>query len=313
MFHPSSGTWQSVSTTGAPSPRDQHAVVPVPGGLFVWGGLCSTPTFASCGDGAIYSPSSDSWSPVGPQGAPSPRYSPFVFATQTEVVVWGGAHWSGGGNGTAAWDGAAYNLATGSWRALDGTGAPSARLGAATVATGTDMLVWGGGDAAGNPLRDGAIHHLATNTWELMETAGAPSARWDPVSLWTGSEMLVFGGTGCGGRSSSGGYSVCNDSGFAYDPAKRRWRAIAAGLAPRSSPIAVWTGSYAFIWGGAGSCCQGADCRCSDGGLYDPVADVWRAVVPDGSPIGDGAGYWIGDSVLVISNLGAPGRYFLPK
>lgn len=319
MFHPSLGTWQPVATTGAPSRRNHHAVVALPGGLFVWGGFYvnqgAGPAVVTYGDGAIYSPSSDSWSPIASQGAPSPRTSPFAFATETEVFVWGGAQTRPNGDWrlAAVWDGAAYNVATGSWRPLDRSGAPSARLGAAIVATGTDMLVWGGGDDANNPLRDGGVYHLATNTWDPMETAGAPTARWDAVSLWTGSEMLVFGGMGCTGRDSSGAYSVCNDSGFAYDPAKRRWRTIAAGLAPRSGPIAVWTGSYAFIWGGVGSCCDGADCTCSDGGLYDPVADVWRAVPPGGSPLGAGTGYWIGDSVLVISDLGPPGRYFPPK
>ena len=315
LFHPTLGTWTAVATAGAPAGRDQHGVAAIPGGVLVWGGRGTD--LASRNDGAIYDPGSDSWTPVLSQGAPTSRYAAFSFATKTEVVIWGGVHSSDGKSASMASDGAAYDFTTRTWRPLSTAGAPSPRSAEAIVATGADILVWSGIADDGNPLgsnvlADGGVYHLATDTWEPISSVGAPPARMNPVTLWTGSEMLVFGGMGCGGRQ-NGIFVVCQDAGFAYNPATRRWRTITAGLAPRSGAIAAWTGSRAFIWGGIGSCCAGYDCRCTDGGLYDPASDSWQAVVPDGSPIGDGTAYWIGDSVLVISNLGPPGRYFPPS
>jgi len=314
VFHPTAGAWQSVSNVGAPSPRRRLVVVSTDQGFFMWGGICESEL--ACGDGAIYQPLSDSWSPVTSTGAPSPRFDPFAYVTPTEVIVWGGAQPTPPSQhlpSVSLGDGGAYNLIKKTWRPLSSIGAPSIRYGSAVVAAGTDMVVWGG-VADHRVLSDGAIYHPTTDTWEPIETTGAPEGRFLPLALWMGREMLVFGGS-CGTPDSIGAFKLCNDPGFAYDPAKRHWRTIAAGLQPSSGPVAAWTGTRAFIWGGSGTCCSGESCTCNQGGLYDPVADSWQAVQTDGAPT-NGPAYWIGDSVLIVPATDStgifPARYFPP-
>jgi acyl-CoA synthetase (AMP-forming)/AMP-acid ligase II len=77
--------------------------------------------------------------------------SPYI----QEVLVWGG-----GPGMPADSSGARYRLADDTWVPMTEVGAPSARLGAITVWTGSEMIVWGGfgrGPGGGSDaLADGA-------------------------------------------------------------------------------------------------------------------------------------------------------------
>lgn len=151
-----------------------------------------------------------------PRSPLSFRKGSAVQWTGRELLVWGGADYEKGG-ARALGDGAAYDPVTRTWRTLPP--APMhASAGAASVWTGSQMLVWGGskhpGGGSDSEVGDGAAYNPATNTWARITPSPLP-ATTDPAAVWTGHEMLVFTST----------YQQTNDV-AAYDPASDRWRSL---------------------------------------------------------------------------------------
>ena len=208
------------------------------------------------------------------------RYDASAAWTGQELLIWGGESCAGAScpNDGAPHlaDGAAYNAANDAWRML-ATAPLSGREAAATVWTGTEMLVWGGttGQAL---LADGAAYNPAADTWRVL--AGSPlSPRNGAGAVWTGREMVVWGGND-------------TDDGAAYDPAADRWRPIArAPLEGRTAPVVAWTGREMVVWAGN---------EFDDGAAYDPAADRWRRIADAPVPgRSRGANVWTGRELLV--------------
>ena len=88
------------------------------------------------------------------------------------------------------------------------SGPPDPRAGPTAVWTGSEMIVWGGGNNLGN-LNTGGRYNPATDSWTATTTTNAPTARAYHTAVWTGSEMIVWGGydgtyLGSGGRYNPG-------------------------------------------------------------------------------------------------------------
>lgn len=85
------------------------------------------------------------------------------------------------------------------------------------------------------------------------------------------------------------------------DASEETWAMLpSAGLAGRSDPAAVWTGTAMIVWGGAGD--PGA---MGDGASYDPVAQQWTPL--PASPLGARRAHstvWSGDRMLVFGGQG---------
>ena len=75
------------------------------------------------------------------------------------------------------------------WAPTSTTGAPGSHSFNVTVWTGTEMIVWGGGDWPG--INTGGRYDVATNTWTATSTSGAFFARQKSAGVWTGIEMVV--------------------------------------------------------------------------------------------------------------------------
>src|SRR4030095_1769433 len=95
-----------------------------------------------------YNPTTDSWVDTTFTGAPGPRMEHTAVWTGTRMIVWGGCttdsctnFWNTGGR---------YDPTTDSWLTTATTGAPSRRAFHRAVWTGSQMIVWGGGLAAGH-------------------------------------------------------------------------------------------------------------------------------------------------------------------
>ncbi|MFP5317000.1 MAG: Kelch repeat-containing protein [Acidimicrobiia bacterium] len=171
------------------------------------------------------------------------------------------------------------------------------RFSAATAWTGTEFVVWGGQNCAGEQcpaarsprMSDGGAYDPARDRWRRI--ADSPlEGRDSPASVWTGKELLVWGGSGRTGDLADGA---------AYDPARDRWRPLAPSpLTPRAAPGAVWTGREMVVWGG----------RDAGGARYDPEADRWEPLPPSGAAAwARPVAAWTGAEVLVWSSADGDG------
>ena len=103
------------------------------------------------------------------------------------MVIWGGEESS-----TYFNTGARYNPGTDSWTATTVSNAPTARKRHTAVWTGSEMIVWGGGQIF--TVNTGGRYNPGTDSWTPTSTTDAPLSREDHTAVWTGSQMIVWGG-----------------------------------------------------------------------------------------------------------------------
>ena len=170
------------------------------------------------------------------------RTAPPMVWTGAELIVWGDGIYGLGE------DGAAFDLAKGTWRVI--ANAPiEARCCHAAAWTGKEMLVWGGRVENEIFYRDGAAYDPATDTWRLLPPRQNGFSAADPTMVWTGTEAVVVG---VGGAA-------------AYDPVTGSWRTLA------SAPIQakpLWTGDSIVV-------AEAGDKRMA---RYDPAANRWTTI-----------------------------------
>jgi len=210
-----------------------------------------------------------------------------VVALDKSVFFWGGQD----GNGVALDTGAIYNPVKDTWKYLPkDPGAPTARMMASAVYTGSVVIVFGGTDAGGNPFRDGSIYDPVGNQWTALPANNAGTRRSAPFAFWDGTRAVFYGGLNAMGNalpsadrfdlsnwsisSASGdpgallypgvafdgatlylfGGMVNNnrqDKNYSYTPSSDTWVKLAnSGLTPRSGAFAAWDGTRLVAWGG---------------------------------------------------------------
>lgn len=207
----------------------------------------------------------------------------------SKVFIWGGADSAGKELAT----GAVYDVSTDTWSDLPvGANTPSARVLSTAVWTGTYMVVWGGGDAAGTvDHASGARFNPATGLWTALSGAGAPGARRAPYGFWTGSRVLFWGGFDRAGKPVIGAYS--------YDPGTDVWTTAKAKDQPPAllHPTVGWSGTLLLIYGGQPDGSSSTQHTYS----YSPGSDSWRHL-HDGMGARYGAlGTWDGSTLLAWS------------
>jgi len=182
------------SSSGGPSARGLGGSAWTGTELLVWGGGLATPSdyYILATDGGRYDPAADAWAPIATAGAPLPRRLPVALWTGTEMLVWGGD----GDNLTmpAPTDAGRYDPATDSWLPLGVSGAPAWRPELSAAWSGSDLIVWGGGQA-GDAFATGARWDATLDSWSPVTDTDAPSARFGHSAVWTGTRMLLWGGT----------------------------------------------------------------------------------------------------------------------
>ena len=210
--------------------------------------------------------------------APEGRTGAMPVWTDEDMLVWGGTVPDVGVVGT----GANYDVATNTWTAIAPAPDGYATTGHQAVWTGSQMLVWGGQLADGTVTNEGRLYDPVTDSWTSMSTVDAPAGRYDAVSVWTGEEFLVWGGARV-----DNGVTTYLDDGAAYNPVTDTWTPVSAsGLAGRSIPQAVWTGSEMMIWGGNSWESGVGTTFYNDGALYNRSTDSWTPVSAVDAPVG---------------------------
>lgn len=230
-YVPATDTWRRRDDAAtAPPHRYKESITWTGHELIVWGGMEPEGKTATAG-GWRFDPASDTWTPISPLGQPSARWGHAGLWTGREVLVFGGAGSSGGGD--AAMQGGLYDPATDTWRAffeepvaieqaiwagdrafvwdifggawtfqpdLDrwtSLALPEAidgRVGVSLVWTGHHVVVWGGRSDPNSDAQAGALYDPVHDTWTAMSKDGVPDGRARHMAVWTGTEMLVWGG-----------------------------------------------------------------------------------------------------------------------
>jgi N-acetylneuraminic acid mutarotase len=139
-FNPSTDNWRPISSVNAPVARTWMFQTAWTGTeMIVWGGANQELT-DSYNTGARYNPTTDSWTVMSTQNAPSPRNRLAMTWTGDALFVFGGAD----DNVAFLNDGGFYNPILDRWSPLITEGAPSARVHHHAVWTGISVLVYGG-------------------------------------------------------------------------------------------------------------------------------------------------------------------------
>ncbi len=140
------------------------------------------------------------------------------------------------------------------------------------VWTGSEMIVWWGGDQDA-----GGRYDPATDTWRPVPAPATFTllARTLHSAVWTGTEMIVWGG--------ELGNQTATNTGGRYNPTTSTWSTISSGAnAPsaRWGHTVVWTGASMIVWGGS----QDLNTVLNSGGIYNPATDTWSATTTTKAP-----------------------------
>lgn len=258
-YDPATRTWRRLPSPGPTSSFLDSSAVWTGKEMLVWGQ----------GTREAYNPQTNRWRKL--PGSPL-----LAIHDGFGLVVWTGREmigWGGGCCGDAFSDGVAYSPATNTWRAvarspLAGSQHP---LGAWT---GRELIVLVGRlDADGKPwparLAQAAAYDPARERWRRITQLPAP--REGANVVWDGREVLVVGGRG---GAVKGSPPPLRKVGFAYDPARNRWRRLPAMESGRETAAAVWTGTQLLVVGGRAAD-AGPAVLARRGLAYDPQRNRW--------------------------------------
>lgn len=201
----------------------------------------------------------------------------------------------------------AMDCADDSWTATTTVNGPEARETRSAVWTGSEMIIWGGGNFNPGGLNTGGRYNPALDSWTATSTTNAPEGRGSQSTVWTGSEVVIWGGFD--------GTNLLNTGGR-YNPISDSWTPTSTTNAPaaRAQHSAVWTGSEMIIWGGLGC---GLNCNLNTGGRYNPATDTWATTSTVNPPSArwEHTAEWTGSKMIVwggsdsMNALHTGGRY----
>ncbi len=148
-------TWSPMAVTGGLAPRRESIAVWTGSSVFVYGGVSGIyPGETYLGDGALYTPATDSWQTISATGSPGARAHAAAVFTGGNVILWGGQNSRYG----ASSSGARYDVVSDTWFPLaGGLYVPSPVPYMTSVFTGTELFIWGG-EGNGWPINTGGIY-----------------------------------------------------------------------------------------------------------------------------------------------------------
>lgn len=207
ILNTTTDVWTAITTTNAPTARNDHSAVWTGSTMIIWGGYG---TSGYLNTGGIYNRSTGTWTTTSTVNAPSPRAGHTAVWTGSRLIIWGGLRYETNHTWTIINSGGVYDPTTDTWTSTNLTNPPVGRYSHSAVWTGTYMLIWGGSGlspiGAWTWLNSGAYYNPATDTWSETSTTSAPSGRNDHSSVWADSAMIIFGGVNSRTVVNSGGY-----------------------------------------------------------------------------------------------------------
>jgi YVTN family beta-propeller protein len=188
------------------------------------------------------------------------------------------------------------------WVGTSTINAPTEREYHTAVWTGSEMIVWGGGNGStSNDFDTGGRYSPGTDNWITTSTTNAPTSRSNHTAVWTGSEMIIWGGF-----AFSTSYVR---TGGRYSPGTDTWTTATTTTnapAARAYHTAIWTGSEMIVWGG-----WNGSAYFNTGGRYDPSTNSWTAMSATNAPSGrtGHTAIWTGSEMIVWGGY-SPGSYW---
>ncbi len=189
--------------------------------------------------------------------------------TGTQLLVWGGADEHAVRN-----DGAAFDVATGTWAPLPPSPLQPSSASLLGTWTGTELLVWDN-DASDATHRTGAAYDPTTHTWRTIAPSPLPADQATSVVAWDGHEALLWS------ASAPTGTAEPVRTFFAgYDPVADRWQMLDPGPLDVNGVAGAWDGHELLLTGWLDNHPNGVF---PAGGTrpaaaYDPAARTWRAI-----------------------------------
>jgi len=162
--------------------------------MIVWAGKSSTSVENVVGDGAMYNPVTNLWTPITATNAPIGRSRNVAVWSGTEMIIHGGY----GGNTSLTYlnTGGRYNPVTNSWTTTSITGSPRLEMHAG-VWIGNKMLISGGSanifNTVGTPFESNSyLYDPVVNSWQV---SGIMGVKKGGHKLILGANVvLAFGG-----------------------------------------------------------------------------------------------------------------------
>ena len=318
FYDPFADTWTALNTNAAPAARTGHLAFWDGQDMIIWGGT-GRDQFGPVvlGDGARYRLDGGSWSAISPLKAPSPLPNISGVWTGSEMVLWGGG--GEGGRGVqypTSNAGTAYRPATDQWRTISVS--PVGRIGHSLVWSGSEMVVWGGGNNTADNRAlsaligdSGARFDPITARWAPLSKMNAPNPRVGHQAVWSGKDMIVWGGMGMTNASPSF-QQVAQPlaTGARYNLASDEWTSMDTNGAPspRIGFSMVWSGSEALVFGGQSGISLGTGQILGNGARYNPDTDSWASMTSGQAPAprtGHSA-VWTGKEMIVWGGWGQP-------
>jgi hypothetical protein len=248
-------TWSPMTTAGAPSARVAPGVWT--GSSFaVWGGhsadsymkdpyiydCAQYPDGAGCaeyGDGALYDPARDAWTPISATGAPPPRFNHVLAWTGDRLLVWGGSK-----KGTMTntmnddldevpfLDGGLYDPAAKTWTPVAASPATVSTVGYQVFWTGDRLAV------GQNYFATGWLYDPHRDSWSALAPPDGLVGCSTPLAQ--AGALIAFCAVG----------SPASSVVMLLLPGETAWRVYLMPSGIANNPSVLWTGKHLFLWGG---------------------------------------------------------------
>lgn len=247
-FDPQTNSWSPISSTNAPSTRNQHSAIWTGTKMIIWGGVHPS-TGNRLNSGGIYDPISDSWESITLTDAPSARYQHVAIWHSDHMLIFGGRNWLN----QLLRSGAAYNPETDTWTAIDNTGAPAGALHFGFFSETKGLVI------PGNPI---SFFDFNQNQWTTVQENQSITiqSHTDSAYALCGSRAFMFGGMNLGGDFPN--------QGVLFDIASEQWTSLPTQSAPsgRRNHSGICAGNSFIVWGGV----QDPATTLNTGGIFTP-------------------------------------------
>jgi hypothetical protein len=263
------------ATGGLKVARASHSAVRLTSGkILVAGGCTGSCLRTDTAAAEVYNPTSGVWTLTGTMKSPRASFG-MVLLPNGKVLAAGGCT-AQNANGCATVTAAAelYNPATGVWISTGPMHAARSALTATLTPTGL-VLVAGGVNAAGDPLRTAELYNPATGKWATTGAMNVARDEHTATALANG-KILVAGGEDPAGLSDA--------STELYDPASGVWSLTGRLHAGRLEHTAVLLHNGKVLVSGGNKVTASTTTVLSSAELYNPATGAWTTTGTMRSP-----------------------------